>query len=93
MVGLARPLRTTGSSPTLALLLVTEGMLTNYLDDDPLLSGFVATVRARRVSRTNRFHTDLGLALVTQAWRARDNLRVVVMSATMDPAPVRAYLE
>ena len=38
-------------------------------------------------------HTDLGLALVAQAWRARDDLRVVVMSATMDPAPVRAYLD
>ena len=38
-------------------------------------------------------HTDLGLALVADAWRARDDLRVVVMSATMDPAPVRAYLD
>src|SRR6185369_7056607 len=38
-------------------------------------------------------HTDLGLALVTEAWRARADLRVIVMSATMDPAPVQAYLD
>jgi len=73
------------------VLLVTEGMLTNYLDDDPLLSGVATVVLDEFHERS--VHTDLGLALVTQAWRARDDLRVVVMSATMDPAPVRAYLD
>ena len=38
-------------------------------------------------------HTDLGLALVAEAWRARRDLRVIVMSATMDPLPVQAYLD
>jgi HrpA-like RNA helicase len=37
-------------------------------------------------------HADLGLALARQAMIARDDLRVVVMSATMDAAPVAAFL-
>ena len=65
------------------VLLVTEGMLTNYLDEDPLLSGVSTVVLDEFHERS--VHTDLGLALVAQAWRARDDLRVVVMSATMDP--------
>jgi ATP-dependent helicase HrpB len=73
------------------VLLVTEGMLTNYLDDDPLLSS-VATVILDEFHERS-VHTDIGLALVAQAWRARDDLRVVVMSATMNPGPVRAYLD
>jgi ATP-dependent helicase HrpB len=72
------------------VLIVTEGMLTNYLDDDPLLGGVSTVVLDEFHERS--LHTDLGLALVAEAWRARTDLRVVVMSATMDPAPVRAYL-
>ncbi len=35
-------------------------------------------------------HADLGLALARQAWLARDDLRLLVMSATIDPTPGRA---
>ena len=35
----------------------------------------------------------LGLALARQAWRARDDLRIVVMSATMDIARVAEFLD
>jgi ATP-dependent helicase HrpB len=73
------------------VLLVTEGMLTHYLDDDPLLTGVSTVVLDEFHERS--VHTDVGLALVSQAWRARDDLRLVVMSATMDPAPVQAYLD
>ena len=73
------------------VLIVTEGMLTHYLDEDPLLTG-VATVILDEFHERS-LHTDLGLALVTEAWRARSDLRVIVMSATMDPAPVQAYLD
>jgi ATP-dependent helicase HrpB len=73
------------------VLVVTEGMLTNYLDEDPLLAGVSTVVLDEFHERS--LHTDLGLALVAQAWRARDDLHVVVMSATMDPAPVQAYLD
>ena len=38
-------------------------------------------------------HADLAIALARQAWRARDDLRIVVMSATLDAAPVSAFLD
>ena len=38
-------------------------------------------------------HADLGIALVRQAWRARGDLRVLVMSATLDASAVAAYLD
>jgi ATP-dependent helicase HrpB len=73
------------------VLLVTEGMLTHYLGEDPLLTD-VATVILDEFHERS-LHTDLGLALVAEAWRARSDLRVIVMSATMDPSPVQAYLD
>jgi ATP-dependent helicase HrpB len=73
------------------VLIVTEGMLTHYLDEDPLLTGISTVILDEFHERS--LHTDLGLALVTEAWRARADLRVIVMSATMDPAPVQAYLD
>ncbi len=72
------------------MLIVTEGMLTAYLDDDPLLSGAATVVLDEFHERS--IHTDVGLALVKQAWLARDDLHVLVMSATLDAAPVSAFL-
>ena len=72
------------------VLLVTEGMLTAYLADDPLLSGVATVVLDEFHERS--LHTDIGLALVRQAWLARDDLRLVVMSATLDAAPVSRFL-
>ena len=40
-------------------------------------------------STSAAFTRDLGLALARQAWRARDDLRIVVMSATLDAGRVR----
>jgi ATP-dependent helicase HrpB len=73
------------------VLIVTEGMLTAYLDEDPLL-GEVSTVVLDEFHERS-LHSDLGLALVKQAWLARDDLRVLVMSATLDAAPVSAFLD
>jgi ATP-dependent helicase HrpB len=72
------------------LLLATEGILTARLQQDPLLSDFHTIVLDEFHERS--IHADLGIALAKQAWVARDDLRIVVMSATMDPAPVAAYL-
>jgi ATP-dependent helicase HrpB len=72
------------------LLVVTEGILTAYLQQDPLLSD-VATVIIDEFHERS-VHADLGLALVKQAWLARADLRIVVMSATLDPEPVSAFL-
>ena len=72
------------------LLVVTEGILTAYLQQDPLLSD-VATIVIDEFHERS-VHADLGLALAKQAWLARSDLRIVVMSATLDPGPVSAFL-
>ena len=77
--------------PDTRVLLATEGILTARLQRDPLLSGFRTVVLDEFHERS--IHADLGLALVRQAWLARDDLRIVVMSATMDVDAVAAYLD
>lgn len=72
------------------LLIITEGMLTAYLQGDPLLTG-VATVIIDEFHERS-IHADLGLALAKQAWLARGDLRLLVMSATLDTAPVSRFL-
>jgi ATP-dependent helicase HrpB len=72
------------------LLVVTEGILTAYLQDDPLLSDVTTIVVDEFHERS--VHADLGLALARQAWLARGDLRIVVMSATLATGPVAAFL-
>jgi ATP-dependent helicase HrpB len=72
------------------LTIATEGVLTAMLHQDPLLSSVRTVVLDEFHERS--IHADLGLALVKQAWMARDDLRVVVMSATIDPSRVSAFL-
>ena len=73
------------------VLLATEGILTARLVDDPLLSGVRTIVLDEFHERS--IHADLGLALARQAWTARDDLRVVVMSATLAAEPVARFLD
>ena len=72
------------------LLVVTEGILTAYLQDDPLLSDVTTLIVDEFHERS--IHADLGLALARQAWLARPDLRILVMSATLDTAPVSRFL-
>ena len=72
------------------LLVVTEGILTAYLQDDPLLAD-VATIVVDEFHERS-IHADLGLALAKQAWVARSDLRIVVMSATLETKPVSSFL-
>jgi ATP-dependent helicase HrpB len=72
------------------LTIATEGVLTAMLHQDPLLSGIRTVVLDEFHERS--IHADLGLALVAQAWAARDDLRIVVMSATIDPARISRFL-
>jgi ATP-dependent helicase HrpB len=65
-------------------------ILTARLQQDPLLSDVTTVVLDEFHERS--IHADLGLALVRQAWLARDDLRVLVMSATLDTAPVARFL-
>ena len=73
------------------LLVATEGVLTARLQQDPLLSDFRTIVLDEFHERG--IHADLAIALSKQAWRARDDLRIVVMSATLDAASVSAFLD
>ena len=72
------------------LLVMTEGVMTARLQSDPLLEDFAVVVIDEFHERT--LHGDLALALARQAQLARGDLAVVVMSATMDPAPVSLFL-
>jgi ATP-dependent helicase HrpB len=72
------------------LLVATEGILTARLQADPLLSDFAVVILDEFHERS--VHADLALALVKQAADSRDDLAVVVMSATMDPEPVARFL-
>lgn len=72
------------------LLVVTEGILTARLQQDPLLSDVTTVVLDEFHERS--IHADLGLALARQAWLARDDMRLLVMSATLEAAPVSRYL-
>lgn len=72
------------------LLVATEGILTARLQSDPLLSDFKTVVLDEFHERS--IHADLALALVKQASLARGDLRIVVMSATLDARPVSRYL-
>jgi ATP-dependent helicase HrpB len=73
------------------LLVVTEGTLTARLQTDPLLTDFTTVVLDEFHERS--IHADLAIALARQAWRARDDLRIVVMSATLDSSAVAAFLD
>ena len=73
------------------ILVATEGILTARLQSDPLLTGFRSVVLDEFHERT--LHADLALAFLKQARRARGDLVVVVMSATLDAAPVARFLD
>jgi ATP-dependent RNA helicase HrpB len=73
------------------LLVVTEGVLTARLQTDPLLSDFHTIVLDEFHERS--IHADVAIALARQAWRARDEARIVVMSATLDAGAVSAFLD
>ena len=79
------------TSKATRLLVVTEGILLRRLQDDPLLEGVGAIVFDEFHERS--LSSDLALAL-TQRVRSevRDDLKLVVMSATLDPAPVATFL-
>ena len=72
--------------------IVTEGVLTRMLQDDPLLDGVSAVL-------FDEFHernlaSDLGLALCLDVQASvRPDLRLLVMSATLDGERLAAFLE
>jgi ATP-dependent helicase HrpB len=70
---------------------VTEGVLTRLLQSDPALEGVGLVIFDEFHERS--LQADLGLALCLEARSVlRDDLRVLVMSATLDTEPVAALL-
>ena len=70
---------------------VTEGVLTRMLLDDPALEGVVVVVFDEFHERS--LNTDEAFALTRQCQQLlRDDLRIVVMSATIDTAALAATL-
>jgi len=71
---------------------VTEGILTRLIQSDPELAGYAAVLFDEFHERS--LQADLGLALVREAQQAlRPDLRVVVMSATLDIEPLALLLD
>ena len=79
------------SSPATRLRFLTEGVLTRRLLSDPRLERTAAVVLDEFHER--HLEGDLALALLRRLQRtSRPDLRLVVMSATLDAGPVAAYL-
>ncbi len=74
------------------LRFVTEGLLLRRLQGGPLLKGIAAVVLDEFHER--HLHTDLAITLLRRLQReARPDLKLLVMSATLDPGPVATYLD
>lgn len=71
---------------------VTEGLLLRRLQEDPGLRGTATVILDEFHER--HLHTDVALTLLRRLQRTtRPDLRLLVMSATLDAAPVAAFLE
>ncbi len=77
--------------PRTRLRFVTEGVLTRRLLSDPNLKGVAAVVLDEFHER--HLESDLALALLKRLQRTRPDLRIVIMSATLDADPVAKYLD
>ncbi len=78
------------SGPRTRLRFLTEGVLTRRLLSDPDLRGVDAVVLDEFHER--HLETDLALALLHRLQQRRPELRIVVMSATLETGPVAAFL-
>ena len=89
-VGYRTRLDTKVSSAT-RVEVVTEGILTRLIQNDPLLEGYAAVLFDEFHERS--LQADLGLALARESQQAlREDLRLLVMSATLDTAPIARVL-
>ncbi len=73
--------------PRTRIEVVTDGLFLRMLQDDPSLDGIGCVIFDELHERG--LETDLSFALVREAQTAlREDLRVIAMSATLDPGPV-----
>jgi ATP-dependent helicase HrpB len=79
------------SGPGTRIEIVTEGILTSRLLSDAGLEGVDCVVLDEFHERS--VHADLALAMLRECRQSlRPDLAIVVMSATLDPAPIRQFL-
>lgn len=78
------------TGPRTRLRFVTEGILNRRLLTDPTLKGVDAVVLDEFHER--HLDSDLALALLKRLQQHRPELKIIVMSATLDAAPVARYL-
>jgi ATP-dependent helicase HrpB len=79
-------------SPRTSIEVLTEGILTRLVQDDPTLEGVAAIVFDEFHERHLAADLGLALALDVQA-QLRPDLRIVVMSATLDGARLAQFLD
>src|SRR5436305_3803528 len=77
--------------PRTRIEVVTDGLFLRMLQDDPSLEGIGCVIFDELHERG--LETDLSFALVRESQTAlREDLRVIAMSATLDPGPVSERL-
>lgn len=80
------------TGPQTRLRVMTEGILLRQLQADPFLEGISTVVLDEFHERS--VYTDVAVALLREVQRtAREDLRIVVMSATLDPGPIARFLD
>ncbi len=70
---------------------VTEGILTRRIQSDPGLSGVALVIFDEFHERS--IHADLGLVLCREVQQLRPELKIMVMSATLDLLPLSRLLD
>lgn len=79
------------SSKQTRIMVLTEGVLSRMLIDDPELANVGAIIFDEFHERS--IHADFGLALALEVQRSiRPDLRIIIMSATLDAAPIAKHL-
>ncbi|WP_268247352.1 ATP-dependent helicase HrpB [Alishewanella tabrizica] len=73
------------------LLIVTEGILTRKIQQDPELSSIDLLIFDEFHERS--LHADLGLALALEVQQLNERLKILVMSATLDTSALAQYLQ
>ena len=80
------------TGPKTRIEIVTEGVLTRLLQDDPTLDEYGVVIFDEFHERN--LHSDLGLALCIDSQQGlREDLKIIVMSATLDGVAVSKLLD
>ncbi len=79
------------TSKTTRIEVVTEGILTRRIQSDPGLAGVALVIFDEFHERS--IHADLGLALCREVQQLRADLKIMVMSATLDLEPLSRLLD